>query len=321
MTQKKFIQLAGITVACVWIFCITFAIAYTVKTRPDEQAPVDKNAEISTGVVNMPSTTAPTSPSTTNPFTAPSQSLESPTLPTGSQPSGAVIVPTNGSSQAQTTSTPESKVPKEKKDIINAYVNGVNALKNTQNFSMDKIDVLNVNITDVQMTGGAALKNAVMEFANNLIAPREPENYTFIGGTDAATGKTPNAAIAPLNVAAQVNPDAVTQATSAEAAGGGYTVSLTLRPEKQTMNSPAPNLSTMVEVIDVSTLLPSGATMTELNVDYAPTVINATFDSQNRITKIDHTLTSKGGGSGKMIVNVTMTMEGTFTSNYTINYN
>ena len=87
------------------------------------------------------------------------------------------------------------------------------------------------------------------------------------------------------------------------------------------MYSAAPNLSTMVEVIDTSALLPSGATMTELNIDYAPSVVKAVFDSQGRVTSIEHKLTSKGGGSGKMIINVSMTMEGTYTSNYTINYN
>ncbi len=321
MTQKKFLQIAGITVACVWVFCITFAIAYTIKSRPSENLPVNKNEEISTGVVNLPSTTVPTAPSTTNPFTAPSQSLESPTLPTATQPSGTVISPSQGTDLTQTTKSEESKVPKKKNDIINAYVNGINALKSSQNFSMNKVDTLNVNITDVQMTGGSVLKNTVMEFANNLIAPPEPESYTFIGGTDAATGETPNSTIAPLNVAAQVSPDAVTEATASATPDGGYTVSLTLQPESQTMYSAAPNLSTMVEVIDVSTLIPSGATMTELNISYAPTTIKAVFDSQGRIISIEHNLTSKGGGSGKMIVNVTMAMEGTYTSNYTIKYN
>ena len=212
-------------------------------------------------------------------------------------------------------------VPKKKNDIINAYVNGVNALKNTQNFSMSKVDTLNVNITDVQMTGGSALKNTVMEFANSIIAPPEPESYTFIGGTDAATGETPNSTIAPLNTAAQCSPDAVTKAEASPVSGGGYTVELTLIPETQTMYAPAPNLSTMVEVIDAASLLPSGATMSELNIDYAPSTVKAVFDSQGRITSIEHKLTSKGGGTGKMIISVKMSMEGNYTSSYTINYN
>lgn len=319
MTQKKFFQLAGIVVAAVWVFCITFAIAYTVRTRQSGSLPVKEQEQISTGVVNLPSTT--TARPTTKPTTT-SQTLISPTLPTVSPEASSTNASSTPSESATTESTTKAgSVPKGKNDIINAYINGVNQLKNTQNFSMNKNDTLNVTITDVDMTGGAALQNTVMQFANGMIAPPAPESYVFIGGTDAATGETPNSTIAPLNVAAQVNPDAVTEAKASPTVDGGYTVTLTIQSETQTMHAAAPNLSTMVEVIDVSSLLPSGATLTDVNINYAPSTIKATFDSQNRMVSIEHKLTSKGSGSGKMIINVTMTMEGTYTSNYTITYN
>lgn len=318
MTQKKFLQLSGIAVATVWIFCITFAIAYTIRSKSAHGVPVNQNTPITTGVVELPSTTLPT---TTMPTTAVPQTVipDAFTVPsTQSLPSvtdiSTTVTPTE-------TTTEKSIVPREKTEIINAYVNGVNQLKQTQNFSMQKNDTLNVAITDVQMSGGNALRNTVMEFANSIIAPPEPESYTFIGGYDAATAETPNSTIAPLNKAAQVNYDAVTDASSSPTADGGYTVSLTIQPETQTMYAPAPNLSTMVEVIDPSTFLPNGATMTELSINYQPSGIKATFDSQNRIVAMEHNLTSKGSGSGKMIVSVKMTMEGTYTSNYTITYN
>lgn len=328
MTQKKFIQLAGIVVASVWVFCITFAIAYTIRNRPDSHIAVQGNEQITTGIITTtePPTTKPTTGTTEDIFgPSPTRPISSgvtlPTLSDITVPSVAPTTPSESTTKETATEKEEGSVPKKRNDIIDAYVNGINALKNEQNFSMQKVDSLNVNITDVQMTGGAALKNTVMEFANNLIAPPEPESYTFIGGTDAATGATPNSTIAPLNVAAQCNPDAVTEATATPSSDGGYKVTLTLKPESQTMYSPAPNLSTMVEVIEVSSLLPSGATMSELNIDYAPSVVSAVFDSQGRITSIEHKLTSKGSGTGKMVINVKMTMEGTYTSNYTINYN
>ena len=322
MTQRKLLQITGIAVAFVWVFCITFAVAYTVKVKPGEQTTVNKNEQITTGVVIL-STTTTTMPTTTVITTAAPATLVTPSLPTAAPSDSTTIKPTDSNEATQTTESDDNgvKVPKKKNDIINAYVNGINALKNTQNFSMNKVDTLNINITDVQMTGGSALKSTVMDYANSLIAPPEPESYTFIGGTDAATGETPNSTIAPLDTSAQVNPDAVTDATASATPDGGYTVTLTLQPESQTMYSAAPNLSTMVEVIDTSALLPSGATMTELNIDYAPSVVKAVFDSQGRVTSIEHKLTSKGGGSGKMIINVSMTMEGTYTGNYTINYN
>jgi len=318
MTQKKFLQLAGIAVACVWVFCFTFAVAYTVRSRSVQNLPVDQKTPITTGVVNIPSTTGP---STTLPSTTPTVP-DIFTAPPTTAPSNAGSTTNISTTNNPTTepSTEKSKVPKGKNNIINAYINAVNQLKNTQNFSMQKNDTLDVRITDVQMAGGNALKNAVMDFANGLVAPPPPESYTFIGGYDAATGETPNSTIAPLNTAAQVNPDAVTDATAAPTVDGGYIVNLTLQPETQTMHAAAPNLSTMVEVIDTASLLPSGATMTELSINYLPSTIKATFDSQNRIVSMEHKLTSQGGGSGKMIVSVKMTMEGTYTSNYTITY-
>lgn len=319
MTQKKFIQLASIAVAFVWMFCITFAVAYKISEKNKTKLPVNQQTVITTGVVytTTATTTVKTTATTSNPFAAsPTLSLPQSTQPIPSEQLTAAL-----STEQSTTEAPASSVPTEKTEIINAYINGINALKNTQNFSMTKNDTLNVTITDVQMSGGSALKNTVMEYANSLVTPPPPESYTFVEGKDAATGETPNSTIAPLNVAAQVNPDAVTEATATKNADGGYTVNLTLQPETQTMYTPAPNLSTMVEVIDTSALLPDGATMTALDISYAPSSVSAVFDSQGRIVSIEHKLTSTGSGSGKMIINVTMTMEGTYTSKYNITYN
>lgn len=316
MTQKKFFQIAGIAVVAVWVFCITFAIAYKVQTRSAEKNQPVTNPPATTTTSPFVNTTAtpgllsPAQPSTDpifapSPTTANNQGLISPTLPTTTSP----------------LTTQASNVPRDKGEIINAYINGVNQLKNTQNFSMNKNDTLNVNITDVQISGGSAFKSAVMAFANNMIAPPPPESYTFIGGVDSASGETPNSTIAPLNVAAQVDINAVTDAVASPTADGGYSLMLTIQPENQTMYSPAPNLSTMVEVIDVQSLLPANASLSEVNISYAPSTITATFDSQNRIVSMEHKLVSQGGGKGKMIIEVTMTMEGTYTSNYTVTYN
>ena len=309
MTQKKFLQIAGIVVGAVWIFCITFAIAYKLQNPSLGTDILVTNPPATTTTTAYVNTPSPSQPSTNSifgvsPTTANLQGMTTAGIPTTTAPT-----------------TQASNVPQDKGEIINAYINGVNLLKNTQNFSMNKNDTLNVTITDVQMTGGAALQSAVMAFANNLIAPPAPESYTFVGGVDAVTGETPNSTIAPLNTAAQVDINAVTNATASPTADGGYTVTLTIQAESQNLYTPAPNLSTMVEIIDVQTLLPSGATLSESTVNYQPSTVSATFDSQNRIVAMEHRLASQGGGTGKMIVEVTMQMEGTYTSNYTITYN
>ena len=219
MTQKKFLQIAGIVVGAVWIFCITFAIAYKLQNPSLGTDILVTNPPATTTTTAYLNTPSPSQPSTNSifgvsPTTANLQGMTTAGIPTTTAPT-----------------TQASNVPQDKGEIINAYINGVNLLKNTQNFSMNKNDTLNVTITDVQMTGGAALQSAVMAFANNLIAPPAPESYTFVGGVDAVTGETPNSTIAPLNTAAQVDINAVTNATASPTADGGYTVTLTIQAE------------------------------------------------------------------------------------------
>ncbi len=212
---------------------------------------------------------------------------------------------------ARAFSTPETK-----ENIVSAYINGVNALKNTKNFTMNKNDTLNITIDEI--TGGSM----VQSFLNTLIPSPSPESYTFVGGVDSATNATPNSTIAPLNKAAKVDVNAVTSAVAQQNPDGGYTIQLVIQPEVQTLSSPAPNLSTMVQVYDANTLLPAGFTIQEMTVNYAPTTITAVFDSLNRIVSMQHILVSQGGGSGNILgITATTTMHGDYTSAYTISYN
>ena len=312
MTQKKFFQIAGIIVAFVWVFCATFAIALTVQRRSDKNIPVTAPpATTTTTPYQNPQGIFTTYPTTAvNPLlttTQPTVSLEAPTTTAPTEPS------TTQPTTAQAVQTPQGK-----EAIVAAYLNGVNTLKSTPNFILNKNDTLNIVIDEI--TGGSMVESV----ANTLIPKPAPESYTFLGGVDAATGKSPNAVIAPLNVAAQVDPNAVTDAASQTNADGGYTVQLTLQPEVQTLASPAPNLSTMVQVIDIAPLIPSGFTLTDVTINYSPSVITAVFDSQNRIVSMQHKLVSQGGGSGKVAfppISASMTMHGDYTSDYTIIYN
>lgn len=308
MTQKKFFQIAVMVVGFVWVFCGTFAVALTVKKAPDRNIPV----------------TAPLATTTTNPFQnpgtvftstpAPTQNTLPYSTPVASEPTGVPVVSsTTPPSTTQPTTATVANFPQGKEAIVAAYINGVNNLKNTPNFILNKNDTLNIVIDD--MTGG------IEGLANTLIPKPNPESYTFLGGVDSASGKSPNAVIAPLNVAARVDLNAVTSAASQQNADGGYTLQLILAEENQTLTTPAPNLSTMVQVIDVSSFLPGAITLTEVNINYAPSTITAVFDSQNRIVSMQHKLVSQGGGSGGMgFIKASMTMHGDYTSDYAIVY-
>lgn len=311
MTEKKFLQIAGIAVAFVWVFCATFAIALTVQRKSQQKIPV-----------TAPPATTTTTPAqqqgifATYPTTAALTTLPTTTQPTTAPANINTTTPIVESTTQPTTTQKFQTVPQGKQEIVAAYINGVNTLKNTQNFTMNKNDSLNITIDEI--TGGSAVE----AFANSLIPSPPPENYTFIGGVDSATNATPNSTIAPLNTAARVDVNAVTSAVSQQNADGGYTVQLVIQSEVQTLNAPAPNLSTMVQVIDAASLLPSGATIQEMTVNYEPSTITAVFDNQNRIVSMQHKLISQGGGKGSMLlITATMSMHGDYTSDYTINYN
>lgn len=307
MTQKKFFQIAAISVGFVWVFCATFAIALTVQRRSDTNIPVTNPpaTTTTTPAFNQPVyTTAPTQPTYTMP-TAPSQSVTDAFSPSVSQ------TETQTATQAQVSTAPQGK-----EAIVAAYVNGVNQLKNTPNFILDKNDTLNITIDEI--TGGSVVEN----FASTLIPSPKPESYTFIGGVDTNSGKTPNQVVAPLNVAANVDINAVTSAVSQQNSDGGYTVQLVIKEEQQSLDTPAPNLSTMVQVIDFSSFLPPGVKLKEVHITYQPSTITAVFDSQGRIVSMNHTLISQGGGSGGMgFITASMEMHGTYTSDYKITYN
>ena len=311
MTQKKFFQIAAIAVGFVWVFCATFAIAITVQRKSDKSIPVTN-----------PLATTTTTPMAnqqnvfgTSPNTMPNYNTTAPTT-SSPLPTESTTQPTTQSSTQPTVQT--QSAPQGKEAIVAAYINGVNQLKNTPNFLLNKNDTLNIEIDEI--TGGSLVEGV----ASSLIPKPSPESYTFLGGVDATSGKTPNQVIAPLNVAAAVDINAVTNAVSQQNADGGYTVQLTIKEEQQTLTTPAPNLSTLVQVIDITSLIPSGFTLTEVTVNYSPSTITAVFDSQNRIVSMQHKLVSQGGGAGKVTIppiSASMTMHGDYTSDYTISYN
>lgn len=309
MTQKKFLQIASIVVLSVWVFCATFAIAITIQRKSDTKVPV----------TNPPATTT-TTPALNQQNTLPTNPITQPTYNIPTQPTQPVTdtfspAPTQPTTQP-TTAAPVSTAPQGKEAIVAAYINGVNALKNTPNFTLNKNDTLNIVID--RITGGSMVEGV----ANTLIPKPTPESYIFIGGVDSSTGKTPNQVIAPLNVPAKVDINAVTNAVSQQNSDGGYTVQLTLKEEQQNLTTPAPNLSTMVQVIDVASLIPSGFELTEVHINYSPSTITATFDSQGRLVSMHHMLVSQGGGGGKMaFISASMEMHGDYLSEYTISYN
>ncbi len=319
MEYKKIGQIAAIAVIAVWVFCISFAVSMKIAKSDDvpstpppvlqtTTAPKDQNVDVTPQQNNGP--TLNSGANTVNPPVNVTPSQQGTVTPT--QPQGNVQAPTNGSS-ADTL-----KVPQSKAEIIKAYVDGVNALKMLDTFSLYKDDKLNITIDSI--TGGSI----VQSFAETMLSnsQKKPINYTFQNGYDTATGATPASTVAPLGKLASIDEGFVTNATSTKNADGGFTLHLAFADEAQTYPNETAHHANVVEVVDVASLVPGGATVNYMNMMYSGTTIDATFDSTGRISYMRHYLNvSQCQGSGSMSVfTMNITLHGDFVSAYTVTY-
>ena len=327
MNQKRLIEISLFAIIVVWLSCFSCVICVSMirNSRP---------AETTTQTTTVPSTTAPTTILTTAPTTtekllvggnvvATTVVVDDPQWLIDQEASIQASKLADEISNSLTTTAPTTAkngypVPKTKEEIIDAYITAVNKVKNTENFTLYKDDTLNLVFDE--LPGGSLIQS----FADSLVADNQkaPITYKFSGGVDPATGKTPLAAIAPLNSFASLNDDGVKTATASPKADGGYTLKLVLEDEVQTHISAAPNNATTVEVIDVSPLVPAGATLSDLSINYKATTITATFNNKGNLVYMEHYLcVDKAEGTGGIgPLTATMKMHGDFTSKYTFTY-
>lgn len=324
MNQKKIIQLAVIAVVGVWIFCMSTLLSVTVGRRiiaSQTTAPV-------VTVPTVPSTTAPptttAAPTTRLPVggnaVAADVSVQDPDWYVEEQESikiSQVIDEVNRTNTTEKADKSKSNMPKGKAAIIKAYVDGVNKLKASTDFSLYKDDKLNLTID--KMPAESIAKSMAESLMQQV--QKKPITYNFVGGVDAQTGKKPNEAIAPLNVSASVEESAVTSAVASKTADGGYKITLLMIPELQTYTTPAKNHSTMVEVVDITPYIPKGLTVKTLDMSYTDTKIEAIFDKDGRIISMIHYLkVEKAVANVNFIIDVEVIVHGDFVSNYTFSY-
>ncbi|MBQ3136874.1 MAG: hypothetical protein IJB74_05250 [Clostridia bacterium] len=324
MNQKKIIQIAVITVVGVWIFCLSTVLSVSMGRR---MLAAQTTAPAVT-VPTVPSTTAPTTtepPSTTRlpvggNIVMADVSVEDPDWYVEEQESikvSQVIEAVNKTNTTEKTTKPKSNVPNGKKEIIKTYVDGVNKLKASTDFSLYKDDKLNLTID--KMPAESIAKSMAESLMQQV--QKKPITYNFVGGVDSGTGKNPNEAIAPLGVSAAVEESAVTSAVAAATEDGGYKITLLMIPELQTYTTPAKNHSTMVEVVDITPYIPKGLTVKTLDMSYTGTKIEATFDKDGKITSMVHYLkVEKAEATVNFIIDVEVIVHGDFVSNYTFSY-
>lgn len=322
MDRKKLIQIIVIFVIALWAFCGSLLISTSIAKKA--------NKDTTTTQPYIYSTTAPTVPTSTKP-----QSTE-PLEPQPSITIGNNIVTSNVgeigdpdwkvSYDASVSASKEhaeinKNVPVGKDNIIKAYVDGVNKLKNTEDFTMVASGELDIDFS--RMTGGELAEKA----ADSAIAENAPANrtYYFKKGYDAETGQTPTTAVPPSGSFAKLKSESVKQATAVPTGDGGYKIVITLKDESQSLAENAEAHATAIEAIDLKNYMPAGVTLDELSMTYTGATVEVIFDKDKRITSMSYKLpivNGYGKGVYKLLaaINVDFEFSGVQTRSCIITY-
>lgn len=301
MNQKKMFQIIIIAVVALWAFCASLMISVTVAKRADRNKvdnPLPDNVVTTT---TEPHSEATTEPSTSNKADNDSEkiTLDNSVITTVGQVEDPDWKVSQDASKQQDELN--KNVPVGKDNIIKAYVNGINKLKDKKDFTLETSGSLNIEFD--QLTGGAAAE----KIAGNAIAEKAPKNitYHFVNGVDEATGETPITAAPPMGAYAKLSSDAVRQATATGTGDGGYTIVITLKDETQTLTEKAKNHSTAIESIELEGYMPAGMKIEELSLTYSAATVEAVFDKENRLISLKYSLpiaTAQGKGIYDTIV-------------------
>lgn len=311
--QKKHIQIIAILVVGLWIGCIVFAVSakYTKK-------------KYAVPTTTTPSTEQPTfAPATTLAPIETESSTEKATKPTESK------AETSAKKEETTAAKPALAIPQTKAQIVEAYITAVNNLKHTDNFTVAKMEDLSIEIDEI--TGGSTAKALVQKLIDDN-SKKTPETYKFVNGENInsfkideadAKGMKPNEVIAPRNIDASLAPGNVVSATAKKMSNNAYKVTINLGKQTQTLSSPAPGYSSVINVVDPSSLnIPNSVSISEMNITYDNTVIEATIDSEGRILSMKQAVEVPTADiQGKVtIANVSLRIHGKLTASYTVTY-
>ena len=311
--QKKHIQIIAILVVGLWIGCIVFAVSakYTKK-------------KYAVPTTTTPSTEQPTfAPATTMTPIETESSTEKATKPTESK------AETSAKKEETTAAKPALAIPQTKAQIVEAYITAVNNLKHTDNFTVAKMEDLSIEIDEI--TGGSTAKALVQKLIDDN-SKKTPETYKFVNGENInsfkideadAKGMKPNEVIAPRNIDASLAPGNVVSATAKKMSNNAYKVTINLGKQTQTLSSPAPGYSSVINVVDPSSLnIPNSVSISEMNITYDNTVIEATIDSEGRILSMKQAVEVPTADiQGKVtIANVSLRIHGKLTASYTVTY-
>lgn len=226
---------------------------------------------------------------------------------------------TKKSQQKTTTKKSNSIVPQNRAAVISAFQKGINNLKKTKRFTLQEDKGLGITIDSI--TGGYL----VQQTTERLIAQRANTpvtSYVFKDGADIDTGYSPKEIIPPMCEYLELDDRFVLSAVSRATADGGYTVTIKLKDEKESITTDAKHLHKVVPTIDLQEFFSEAAVIEDYELLYSGTTITALFDKSNRITYLEYYVPFKDAyGSGSLsMVPFTFSLHGEYVVKYDINY-
>lgn len=315
--MRKVYKIIIAAVVVIWIFASGLVLGtYTVRNR------VRKSLNESTAPVTQatqPSTTVPTTQGIIiDMITDVSPQTEAPTT----QPFSIEITTSGGNITTFVSNTEKTlNVPSGNKEIADALVSAVNSTKATKAFTAVRRDQTDFVIDNV--TGGSAVKG-IAESVINKVGNRPETTYSFSNGKDNnGSSETPVGIIAPANKSASISETAIKSASAQTNADGGYDITLTLNDETQTLSQKATNHDGLFDTPDMTSLpLPSGIKMGRIDFVYSNATINASVNSDGRLTSISYSLPiSQGIVEGSMLsATVNISLHGVYSSTTRFTY-
>ena len=305
MTNKKLLQIVAIIAVAAALFTTIMVIGM--------QKIQKQRAETPTELPTL-STTAPTTQSTTS---VPLVTIDGNRFGDTGDTTQPTAAPTSETTES-TTVTPGFLIPQDKDAIIKTYVEAVNKLKATPNFTLEKTETLNVQIDEMNPSSMRSLANKII--AGNT--KDTPTTYRFVNGSDSTSGKSATYVIAPAGKNASLDPSLVTSATATASSNGGCMLKINLGAETQTESSLPKRYSACMDVLTVDSMgLPSSAKIDEMAVYYNYSSITAMLDSQGRLIEMEHRLVvTDATAKGSYVMSVTSRMHGDAAALYKITY-
>ena len=222
--------------------------------------------------------------------------------------------------QKKTTTKKSAGIsPQDRAGVISSFQKGLNNLKKTKRFTLQEDKGLGVTIDSI--TGGYLVQQTTERLISQK-ANTPVTSYVFEDGQDIGSGLTPKEIIPPLSKYLELDDSAVLSASSKATADGGYTVTIRLKDEKQSLYKEAKRHSKIVPTVDLQEFFSGGAAVEDYSLLYSGTTITALFDKNNRITYLEYYVPFKDAtGSGSIsYIPFTFSLHGEYVVKYDINY-